>query len=262
VPFVIQGVIVMLAVIPSFYLVKETLNRTPAGQADGASAPRRGLKKQDLRTPPILQVFVVQFLANVTRGGIFGGGVIMIYASFQYDMSTGAIGALRSSMALFGIMVTFGAGYVMDKYGRKYTIVPGLILSGLAMVFLALTDFLDMPIEIFIGAFIAIHLAVSIISGNMQTLSTDVAPAHARGAFFGVSRQIAQVGSLSSPVSFTILVQMLSYGVAFSFLASTALLGGVIMLFLIPETLVKEDATPATPDGSTEATPAPERPPA
>ena len=251
VPFAIHGVIVVLGVLPSFFVVKETLQRTPA--ANGATAaPRQGLSRKDLLTPPIPFVFTAQFLANVTRGGIFGGGVIVTYASFGFGMNELEIGTLRSVMAFASIPITFTAGYVMDRYGRKFTIVPGLMLSGLAMSFLALTNYLDVDKAVFVVAFVAVHLAVSLISGNMQTLGTDVAPAHARGAFFGVSRLVAQTGALSSPSSFALLITVSTFTVAFSLLAATAFAAGLVVFFGIPETLKKKAPAPA--DSATEKT--------
>lgn len=249
VPFVAQAVIVVAAVIPSIFIMKETMTQPAAAGPGGAagSTQRRRLSMQDLRTPPIPQVFVAQFLANVTRGGIFGGGVIVAYASFGYGMDELEIGFLRSIMAFVSIPIMFGAGFIMDRYGRKYTIVPGLMLSGFSMFFLAATDAFETPESVFIAAFVAVHLAVSVISGNMQTLGTDVAPAHARGSFFGVSRQIAQAGSLLSPVSFGVL-QAISYTVAFSFLGSAAVLASLVVFFAIPETLKKEPKPEAQPE--------------
>ncbi len=249
-PFAIHAVIVILGVIPSFFIVKETMGKAAAASA-GASGSvtaagasigglRRGLTWADLKTPPIPQVFLAQFLANVTRGGIFGGGVIVVYASYGFGLSELEIGGLRSVMSVVGIPVVFGAGYIMDRFGRKFTIVPGLMLSGFSMAFLAVTDLLAVPVSVFILAFIAVHFCVSLISGNMQTLGTDVAPPHARGAFFGVSRQIAQTGSLASPVSFTFLVSVFSYTAAFSFLSITAIAAAMVVFFGIPETLKKE----------------------
>lgn len=256
VPFALHAVIVVLAVIPSFYLVKETLVRTPtlkpgeAAAGGGGNTGQRRLSLADLRTPPIPQVFVAQILANITRGGIFGGGVIVLYASYGYGLSELEIGGLRSSMAFIGIPIMFGAGYIMDRFGRKFTIVPGLLFSGASMVFLALTDWYEMPVEAFIVAFVLVHLAVSVISGNMQTLNTDVAPAHARGSFFGISRLVAQVGSMASPASFGVLVSVASYAAAFSLLGGTAFLAGFVVFFGIPETLRKE--TKPAPAGEPE----------
>ncbi|MDA1035548.1 MAG: MFS transporter [Chloroflexi bacterium] len=254
VPFALHAFIVVAAVIPSFYVVKETMHRpgaaaVAAGPRAAGSVERSPLTKKDLLTPPIPQVFAAQFLANVTRGGIFGGGVIVTYASFAFDMGELEIGFLRSTMAFVGIPIVFGAGFIMDKYGRKYTIVPGLMLSGIAMFFLAATDAFDVGVSVFISAFILVHLAVSLISGNMQTLGTDVAPPHARGSFFGVSRQIAQAGSLLSPVSFGLL-QALSYTVAFTFLGGAAVLASLVVLLGVPETLKKEVKAEKQPEKS------------
>ena len=238
-PFVLHGAIVLAAMVPSFLLQRETAppRRAAGGEAQPASSWR------ELLVHPIPVVFLVQFLANITRGGVFGGGVILIYGSFAYGLSALELGSLRSLMAVIGIPMTFTAGFIMDRYGRKVTIVPGLALSGLAMAYLALTWYADLSVGYFIGGFIGIHMAVNIISGNMQTLGTDVAPPSARGRFFGFSRLIAQSGSFMSPVSFGVLSTtaflpfVASYTIAFSFLAATALTASVIVSVFIKETL-------------------------
>ena len=58
-------------------------------------------------------------------------------------------------------------------------------------------------------------------------LGTDIAPAHARGRFFGVSRLVAQSGRICSPASF-------------AFLSVTALASGGIIAFFVAETLRKD----------------------
>ncbi len=115
--------------------------------------------------------------------------------------------------------------------------MPGLALSGLAMLYMGATSFFDLSMAAFVGSFVAVHLAVNIISGNMQTLGTDVAPPHARGRFFGASRLVAQTGSLLSPSSFGLLSALASYMAAFAFLGGSALIGSVIAAVFIRETL-------------------------
>ena len=236
-PFVLHGVIVLAAMVPSFLLQRET---APPRRPSGGDAPPAS-SWRELLVHPIPVVFLVQFLANVTRGGVFGGGVILIYGSFAYGLSALELGSLRSLMAVIGIPMTFTAGFIMDRYGRKVTIVPGLALSGLAMLYLAFTWYGDLSVGYFIGGFVGIHMAVNIISGNMQTLGTDVAPPSARGRFFGFSRLIAQTGSFASPgtfwISTTFLPLAASYAVAFSFFAATALSASLIVAVFIKETL-------------------------
>ena len=239
-PFVMHAAIVLVAVIPSFFILRESApdrRREPQSfAASSASGPEPGVWRR-LLVPPLPAVFAVQFLANVTRGGIFGGGVIVLYAAYAYDVAPDELGYLRGAMAAVGIPIIFAGGFVMDRFGRKYTIVPGLILSASAMAFLAGTAYFDASYAWFIAAFTAVHMAVNVISGNMQTLGTDVAPVNARGMFFGVSRTVAQGGAVLSPASFSAVTSLAGAGAAFSFLGASALVGAIIVVFLVPETL-------------------------
>ena len=244
-PFVMHAVIVAVAVIPSFFLLRETAPSRTGARSQAAPGEAVGWRR--MAVAPIPAVFAVQFLANVTRGGVFGGGVIVTYAAFTYSIDPDELGLLRGAMAALGIPIVFAVGYVMDRYGRKYTIVPGLLLCTCAMAFLAATAYLDASFAWFIAAFVGIHMAVNVISGNMQTLGTDVAPVEARGMFFGASRTVAQGGSTLSPASFGLITGLVGAGAAFTFLGATAFVGGLIAIFLIPETLRRGDPGPAQP---------------
>ncbi len=244
-PFVLHAVIVAIAVIPSFFMLRETAPPRTGPRPQALAGEAFGWRR--MLAAPIPAVFAVQFLANITRGGVFGGGVIVTYAAFTYNIEPDELGLLRSSMAALGIPIVFTVGYVMDRFGRKYTIIPGLLLCTGSMLFLAATAFLDTSFAWFIAAFVAIHMSVNVISGNMQTLGTDVAPAEARGMFFGASRTVAQGGSTLSPASFSLFTGLLSAGAGFLFLGATAFVGGLIVIFLIPETLRRGEAGAAKP---------------
>lgn len=251
-PFVMHAAIVLLAIIPSFYVLRESApdrrERAPSSAANpAASASADAGVWRRLLVPPLPAVFAVQFLANVTRGGIFGGGVIVLYAAYAYNLEPDELGYLRGAMAAAGIPIIFTGGYVMDRFGRKYTIVPGLILSASAMAFLAATAYLNASYAWFIAAFTAVHMAVNVISGNMQTLGTDVAPVNARGMFFGVSRTVAQSGAALSPASFSAFTSIAGSAAAFSFLGGAAFLGAIIVIFLVPETLRRSEPARSAP---------------
>ena len=251
-PFVMHAAIVLLAIIPSFYVLRESApdrrEQAPSSAASpAASASADAGVWRRLLIPPLPAVFAVQFLANVTRGGIFGGGVIVLYAAYAYNLEPDELGYLRGAMAAAGIPIIFAGGYVMDRFGRKYTIVPGLILSASAMAFLAATAYLDASYAWFIAAFTAVHMAVNVISGNMQTLGTDVAPVNARGMFFGVSRTVAQSGAALSPASFSAFTSIAGSAAAFSFLGGAAFLGAIIVIFLVPETLRRSEPARSAP---------------
>ena len=243
-PFVMHAAIVLAALVPSFYLLRETA--PTAARQPSASGERPPGAWRQMTAAPIPAVFAVQFLANVTRGGVFGGGVIVVYAAYAYGLEPDELGVLRGAMAAVAIPIVFTGGYVMDRFGRKYTIVPGLTLSCASMVFLAAIAYTEASYAWFVAGFVAVHMSANIISGNMQTLGTDVAPAVARGTFFGVSRTVAQGGMVLSPASFGWLTALSGATVGFAFLGATAFVGAVIVLSLIPETLRREERARAT----------------
>ena len=236
-PFFIHAVVSLFSILPTYFVVKETA--PPARRAAESSVD--GSRWALLFRKPIPTVYSIQFLTNVTRGAVFEGGVILLYPSYAYGLDPAQLGVLRSMMAVGTIPIMFTTGFVMDRFGRKYTIVPGLTLTSLAMGSVAVTAFASLSLPWFIASFVFVHLSISIISGNMQTLGTDIAPPQARGLFFGVSRLIAQGGSTTSPTSFGLLSGAFGFGAAFVLLASTAFAAALVVAFFLEETLQKSD---------------------
>ena len=128
----------------------------------------------------------------------------------------------------------------MDRFGRKKTVVPGFALLGLTLGFIAFTAYAGLPLETYVVGFIAMQAAQNITSGNMQVIGSDIAPAHARGKFFGVWRLIGEIGQVGSPVAYAFLAENSGYGTAFLFLTATALSTALVLA-----TQVKEPLRPA-----------------
>ena len=115
----------------------------------------------------------MQYLTNVTRGGIQNGSVLLLFATYQFGVDPLDLGLLRGAMAPAGIPFTFFAGYVMDRFGRKWSIVPGQTAMFLSMAFMAIIAFADLGWWMFVVAFVMSHLSISMLSGNMQTMGAD-----------------------------------------------------------------------------------------
>ena len=238
-PFLIHAGLTLLSIIPTYFVVKES---APAARR-AAEAVVEGSRWALLLRKPIPTVFSIQFLTNVTRGAVFEGGVILLYPSYVYGLDPAELGVLRSAMAVGTVPIMFSTGFVMDRFGRKYIVVPGLLLTSLSMASVSVTAFAGLSLSWFIASFVFVHLSMGVISGNMQTLGTDVAPPQARGLFFGVSRLVAQGGSTASPTSFGLLSGTLGFGAAFVLLASTAFAAAMVVAFFLEETLRKPDKT-------------------
>jgi MFS family permease len=242
VPFIIQGFVLLVGVLPSVLVIKNA----PAHKHTG-SEPEAKLTWRTFLVSPIPAVFSAQFIVNVARGGVENGGVLFLYGAYAYNADPVSLGILSSVMAGAGIPIALVAGYVMDTRGRKWAIVPGTIVLAVALMYMAATSFASLPYSGFVAAFVLTHVGVSLMLGAWQTVGTDVAPPMGRGTFFGVSRLVSHTGRLSSPGSFALFSEFASFGAAFTFLAMASLLSGGIVFFFIKETLGLRADKPTAP---------------
>ena len=241
VPFAIYGVTALAAAVPMYLLMPET--------APGLLARRRGesLEESDtswskLLTFPVLVLFVAQFFANVGRGGAIGhGGGYLIFAVYAFGVGPAVLGTLNFIVAVLGIPIMLAGGQVMDRFGRKRTIVPASFLVGTGLAFMAFTAAADLSFAYFVVAFMWINIGVSAMAGSMQTIGTDVAPPEARGKFFGVIRFIAGAGSLANPVAFSTSTYLVAgaagFATAFGIMAGSALFTSFVVGTMLRETL-------------------------
>lgn len=228
-PFIAHGLLSLIAIIPSFKLVKETAPHLTKGAGSGRtqSDPTQVASFRALFTYQVAIFFVAQFFASLTRGPIFTGQ-INFYGAYAYDLSPQTIGILATAVTAIGIPITIAAGYIMDRYGRKATLVPGFSLLAVAFGFFTFTDYLGMSLAMFVLAYICVYTSNGITSGNMQTLGSDIAPEHARGKFYGVWNTVGTVGGPTSTSMFAVLSGSLGYWSAFGFLGVMA--GGTALI--------------------------------
>lgn len=243
VPFVMHGILSLVAIIPSFKLVRET---APSRVRAGTPAEGNGTQTRlsDLLIYPVVMLFVAQLFASLTRG-VLWGGTLDIYAVYAYEIGPATLGVMATIAGVTGIPITLTAGFLMDHFGRKASVVPGFALLSLWLAVMAGTAAFAAPFLAFVGVYLLAHAAQSLTSGNMQTIGSDVAPPHLRGRFFGVWRLVGEIGTLASPVTFALLAEFASYGAAFVFLSVSSLLAALVIATQIRETLGRSTPRPA-----------------
>jgi MFS family permease len=251
-PFLALGVLAIVSVIPSFVMIKETApGLARRGTADAAPGGWRATVAV-LLTVPVLSFFLAQFLSSVTRGTLFTG-TIHLYPVYVYGVGAGTIGVISTIAGAVGLPITFGAGAIMDRFGRKRTVVPGFLLLGLALAYMAYTAHAGAPFESYVVAFLLVSLALSITSGNMQVIGSDIAPAHIRGRFFGIWQLVGQIGVTTSPAAFAFLAEASGYAAGFVFLSATSFGAALVLVTLVRETLRREPPRQAAEVGSERA---------
>ena len=135
VPFVVHGILSVFAILPSIFLLRESAPTMTAKRADHEDS--------QLTTRAVLTLmwdrrfrgfFCAQLFASMTRG-VLWGGTMLLYATFAYDIGPRGLGGLATMSTIVGIPITLCCGYLMDRFGRKTTMVPGFALMAFGLFF-------------------------------------------------------------------------------------------------------------------------------
>jgi MFS family permease len=127
-------------------------------------------------------------------------------------------------------------GYVMDRWGRKFTGVPAYLTlaAGLAVIPFAGSFSALMLVGVLAG------LGNGLSSGFVLTLGSDFAPRENPGEFLGVWRFISDGGGASGPLVVGGLAQAFSLGTASVVTGGFGVAGALILVTMVRETLVKQ----------------------
>jgi MFS family permease len=142
-----------------------------------------------------------------------------------------------------GIPITLSCGYLMDHFGRKATMVPGFVSMAFGLLFLAASAHWHWGLAVFIAAFLWLHASQAVTAGSMQVLGSDMAPAKARGRFFGFWRLIGEVGGLVSPALFGFVAEHLGYDVSFAMIGFCSLTTALLLAFAVKETVRRQSSS-------------------
>lgn len=251
-PFLAYAIVSALAAVPAYYLIKETAPQLLAKKS-GQKAADIDTRWRTLITKPVMILFGAQYFANVGRGGAQGqGGFYFVVLSYSYGLGAAALGGITTGAGIAGIPIMLVSGQIMDRFGRKRQIVPASGMLGVGVLMMAFTTLFQMPLGMFLTAYVWIQIAISMMAGTMQTLGADVAPAAARGKFFGANRFVAESGTLTNPSSAGLFVAFLGegaigYSVPFFMWSASAFTCALLIGLLLKETLDKDDVPERAP---------------
>lgn len=237
-PFVAYGVLALLALVPAYRYIQDTPKSSDIAAVSAAAsptgAPQRPFSYREL-IKSRMNYFAIAFFAACARGPI-QAQLLNIYAAFRYHLKPVQIGFLASATAFILLPVGFVAGWAMDRFGRKRTMVPGFTGVAITMVGLALTAFYNLSVNFYVAMFLVTVLAQGVTGGSIQTVGADVAPPEARGRFLGLWRFTGQGGVALSPVIFAALAGAVSYGASFLFVGASGGIVAMIVAYRVPET--------------------------
>jgi MFS family permease len=234
--FVAYAVLALIALIPTMLFAEDTPRHAKHEKEKQAPAPRKLTLREIVM--PRLPYFGVALFAGLTRGPIYAD-LLHLYAAFTYRLDAAQIGFLATGAILINLPIAFAAGWMMDHFGRKRTMVPGFSGVAVAMAALAVAAFIPLSFSWYVVLFFFAIAMQALTGSSIQTVGADVAPPEARGLFLGIWRLTGTGGATLSPILFAVIAETVNYGSSFLFVAVSGAVVAFLLIFYVPETRTK-----------------------
>lgn len=182
-------------------------------------------------------LFTGMFIAMVTGTMIWP--LLMIYVSKKLSMPLAQIASLLTINAAVGVMFTFLAGSLADKFGRKWMMVFGLLINAGAYFFMIDAD---------TYAYFAVLMAISGFANPLfrvgaDAMLTDIISEEKRLDAFALTRIAKNVGVSMGPAIGGILASI-SYTISFISAGTGMIVFSLIIIFFAKETLPTKTKEP------------------
>ncbi len=233
-PFYIYGVASVIGCILAWNAIPETRDFASEhrGEARASRLPFLEQVRALTAHAGFLLVSMISLVGAVGRtGALFA--IVPLLATVKLGLSAGQVGAGFAMSSLLGLMASYPAGALADRFGRKVVIVPATLLNGASMGVFALTPSLT-------GFMIACALwgVASAVSGAAPAAyAADTAPAGMNAIAMSSFRMLADLGYVIGPIVLGLLADL--RGPEFALWASALLTISVALLFAryAPETV-------------------------
>jgi MFS family permease len=232
-----------------FYLARETAPEETRQEARGRTKESK-LDFSFFLTRGFVALMITSFaLSMMGQQGAFGA-LFPVQARTEVGLSSAKVGEIMSLAGFVGLLITYPNGWAVDRFGRKPTLIPGLLLLAVSAVILAnMTSLRDVYIMVALYG-----LGSSMSMGASQAFAVDLAPPDRRGAFLGMWTLVGSAGSIVAPLLIGAIASSLGYAPGYLMVAGLLLGSAVFMLLFGPETRTRDEAgTPVVAAPATEA---------
>jgi MFS family permease len=154
----------------------------------------------------------------------------------QIGLNASQVSFIFGASAAVEMLFFYPVGMVMDRYGRRWTAIPCLLLLSVGMALIPVTSGFGglLAVGLFLG------FANGLGSGINLTLGSDLSPDLGRSQFLGLWRLVTDVGTAGGPLLVAAVTSVASLGAAPAAVAVIGLLGAGVMWKAVPETLIQD----------------------
>lgn len=144
-------------------------------------------------------------------------------------------GVVVGIAGLVDFALFFLSGWVMDRFGRMWAVVPSILGLGVGFLVLSLTHDLPFAVTAWIGAACVLAVSNGIGSGILMTLGSDLADPVNPAPFLGAWRLTTNSGSALAPLMISGLIVTASISAAAAVLVAMCAIGAVVLIRTVPE---------------------------
>ena len=228
--FVVNGISKFLVMFITLYMIGETRptrERRPAAERTSLRA--------DLLPIVLSRAFIALALTTIAAALI---GQSMVQAMFpiagkvEAGLIESEIGLLITVAGIITLLFSFPNGMLVDRFGRKKSLVPGLLIAaGAAVVLARMGDFNGALLGMAV-----LGVAMAMTMGSTQAFAMDLAPEDKRGAFLGVTAAFQSFGSAVGPLTAGAIAELWGFGTSFTAVAVFLVVCALAMAMFGPET--------------------------
>lgn len=163
--------------------------------------------------------------------------LIPLYAANILDLDIGTIGLIVGVGSGMDLLFFYVSGILMDRFGRKWAIVPSFAMQSLGVLLIPLCSgaYALAAVAGFIG------FANGLSSGTMMTVGSDFAPPNMRGEFLSAWRLIGDAGMVGAPLVIGAVAQALVLQMSVVAVAGSGFGAVILFAFFVPETLKRKE---------------------
>jgi MFS family permease len=230
-PFLVYAVAGVVGAILAWLVIPET-GRTRTTTADTTPAlPFLSQIRLFMGRTGFVLVSLVSFTNAVARtGGLFN--VIPVLARDRLGLSTDRLGFGLALASLTGLVLTYPAGMLVDRYGRKAVIVPSTVISGIALLM-----FLRAPSYAwFLAACVVWSIAMGVSGAAPAAYAADVAPPGMNAAAMSTFRMLSDLGYVVGPIVLGLAADAVGTSATLATTAALLVIVGAVFLRWAPET--------------------------
>jgi MFS family permease len=129
----------------------------------------------------------------------------------------------------------FLGGWIMDRFGRLWTILPCALGLSVGLIALAFTHDLEASVGWYIGIALFLALSNGVGAGILMTLGADLADRRNPAPFLGAWRFTTDLGGAGAPILVTALTAAFSLPIGVGVLGGIGLVGAALLRYFVPK---------------------------